>query len=327
MLPRIDWILKYADLSGKGIEIAPYFNPAVAKRDGHDVLIMDMLNTEKLRSRALDDPRIPDTRIEEIENVDLVGDASRLGEVIAKAGLQGKIDYIVSSHNFEHLPNPILFLQGAYDALAPGGVLSMAVPDCRAIFDHFRLPSRLSDWLAAYHEDRRQPSPETLFDGGAHKSMFIHDGQAQPGCDLKTGDPAAFEPNRRLVQVYEDYKARKAQPSEYRDAHCNVFFPETLELMLRDLRKLNLVGFDILEISETQGLEFFVHLRKPETPREIPDEAFYAHRHDLLVKMSRNLGAAPYGIAPWDIRKRKIARWLKSLRSRVKNRLKEIKSG
>ncbi len=320
-MSRVDKILKFANLDGKGIEVAPYFNPAVPKRSGRDILIMDVFDTETLREGAKNDSLIPDERIEEIEEVDLVGDASRIGEVITKAGLSGQIDYIVSSHNFEHLPNPILFLQGVHDALKPGGILSMAVPDCRSSFDHFRFPSRLADWLAAYHEDRRQPSPETVFDGKINKAMFIRNGKAEPGCDIDADDPAGFEPKKNLVKAYQEYKARKADPGDYRDAHCNLFFPESLELLLTDLQKLGLINLEIAEISRTRGVEFYVHLRKPEGPLDLPDDAFFARRKALLTKVSRNLGAAPFGVSPWDIAARRLKSRLNAARIRLKNGL------
>jgi predicted SAM-dependent methyltransferase len=318
---RVDKILKYADLSGVGIEVAPYFNPAVPKKSGRNILIMDVFDTETLRAGALKDPLIPDSRIEEIEEVDLVGDASSIGEVIAKAGLQGQIDYIVSSHNFEHLPNPILFLQGAYEALNAGGTLSMAVPDCRASFDHFRFPTRLADWLAAYHEERRQPSPETVFDGKINMAMYIRNGKAEPGCDISIDDPSGFDPKKDLVNAYEEYKEQKTEAGDYRDAHCSLFFPESLEQLLTDLQKLGLIKLEILEISKTKGLEFYVHLRKPHAPLEFPEHAFYKRRHELLVKVSRNLGAAPFGISPWAICARRVKSHLNKVQIWLKNRL------
>ncbi|MFM7442912.1 MAG: methyltransferase domain-containing protein, partial [Tabrizicola sp.] len=157
-------LLKYVDPSSPGIEVAPYFNPAVAKRDGYPVLTLDVFDTQALRANATKDPHIPASRIGEIEDVDIVADACGIGDAIARLGRTGQFQYIVSSHNFEHLPNPIRFLQGCSVALAPGGVLSMAVPDGRACLDHFRMPTRLADWLSAYHRGLDQPSPESIFD-------------------------------------------------------------------------------------------------------------------------------------------------------------------
>ena len=90
-----------------------------------------------------------------IEDVDLVGSSTHIGELVRARGEAGTFDYVVSSHNFEHLPNPIRFLQGCAEALRPGGILSMAIPDRRACFDYFRPVTRLSDWIQAFVEDRK----------------------------------------------------------------------------------------------------------------------------------------------------------------------------
>lgn len=300
-MSRLQQILKHADLSRKGIEVAPYFNPTLRKSDGYDLLILDVFDTDRLHQNAADDPLIPQHRISEIEPVDLVGDASGIGDLVRAAGLDRRIGYILSSHNFEHLPNPIRFLQGAFAALEPGGILSMAVPDCRACFDYFRMPTRLTDWLAAFHEDRRQPSAEVLFETVALGSPYVlPDGQIQTGCDMATGERARFMPPQTLHAAYSGYLRDKSHPGDYRDAHCSVFFPESLELLLTDLRRLDLIGFDIVEISPTVGLEFYVHLRKPQTDEcgLVPEDVFYARRAALLHSVMDNIGAAPYRHRP-----------------------------
>lgn len=316
-MARIDQILKYADLSQKGIEVAPYFNRTLRKSDGNDILVLDVFDTDRLRQNAAADAFIPPSRLAEIEDVDLVGDASHIGNLVRDANLEGQIGFIISSHNFEHLPNPILFLQGAYAALKPGGMLSMAVPDCRACFDFFRMPTRLVDWLAAFHEDRKQPSPEIIFDGAVMGAWYIAQGKTHPGCNIKHDNPDRFVPHQALAAAYDVYKRDKAQPGAYRDAHCSVFFPESLELLLTDLRKLGLIGFDIVEISQTRGLEFYVHLRKPDdaaASQPETDAAFYDRRQALLRNVVENMGAAPYAKRRWPA---KLASKVRKLRKRL----------
>jgi len=291
---RRDLILKHIDTSRKGIEIAPYFNPTIAKRDGHDVLILDVFDTERLRALAKNDPFIPNERLHEIEEVDIVCDASNLGEEVAQKGLAGQIHHIVSSHNFEHLPNPILFLQGVEKTLAQGGILSMAVPDYRACFDHFRMPTRLADWLSAFHCDVRQPSPETIFDNVSNVAHYYRGEKPEPGCALGVDDPSWFRPAERLKEAYAEYVRCSVDPGDYRDAHCSVFFPQTLDLMFNDLRFIGLIGLEVEEITLTHGHEFFVHLRRPVTLTPMAERAFYVRRHALMVEISNVLGAAPY---------------------------------
>jgi hypothetical protein len=294
-LTRLDHLLAHVDLEKTGIEVAPYFNPALPKAKYPKVLTLDVFDTATLRARAAEDSLIRHDKIAQIENVDLVGDASRIGAIVSDAGLVGKIGYIVSSHNFEHLPNPIRFLRGCSEVMERGGVLSMAVPDARACFDIFRTPTRLVDWLTAYHFDYSQPSPATLFDFHSNTAPLIRLGAVSPGTDLRLADPAEFRLTSDLRETYTAFVSMLENPGEYRDAHCTVMFPETLELMLRDLRYIGLIDLDIIEVSQTVGIEFFVHLRKPVTEPPKQDSANYlAQRQVLMERINENLGAVHF---------------------------------
>ncbi|MFN4193446.1 MAG: class I SAM-dependent methyltransferase [Tabrizicola sp.] len=295
MADRRSLLLKHIDVSAQGIEIAPYFNPALAKRDGYRVLTVDVFDTDALRQNARADPSIPDDRISEIEEVDIVCDASSLGQAVTGLGKQGQFGYVVSSHNFEHLPDPIRFLQGCSLALSPGGVLSMAVPDGRACFDHFRMPTRLSDWLQAYHAQRSQPSPETIFDALSNVAQYDRVGKLAVGCDISLDDPRHFQPTNDLGGAYAEYLARISSPRPYRDTHCTVTFGAALENMLWDLRFLGLVDLEIIEVTETLGFEFFVHMRKPVTSAPLDAQAFHAARAVRLRKVAGSLGTAGFG--------------------------------
>ena len=299
---RLKSLLKYADLTQIGIEIAPYFNPALPKRNGHDVRILDVFDTDTLRQRAAQDPFIEKKRIDEIEDVDFVGDACRIGDVVKKVEMEGQFAFIISSHNFEHLSNPIEFLRGCHAALSAGGVLSMAIPDYRACFDHFRVPTQLAQWLQAYHEDRRMPSPETIFDSCANRSLYRRGETRVTGCNLATSNPDNFVLEVDLNQQYRDYLARLQHHDTYTDAHCSVLIPEIFEFLLRDLNYLGLVDLEILEIMPTQGHEFFVHLRKPEAPQPKDEALFYARRSELAHAISYRVGATPFGTRPrWEV--------------------------
>ncbi len=294
-MDRKTFLLKHLDLSAPGIEIAPYFNPAVAKRDGHPVLTLDVFDTQTLRGNAAKDPHIPPSRIAEIEDVDIVADACGIGDAVTGLGRAGQFRYIVSSHNFEHLPNPIRFLQGCSLALAPGGVLSMAVPDGRACLDHFRMPTRLADWLSAYHRKFEQPSPESLFDFRANYAEYYRDGVAFSGCNISVDDPGGFRPLNDLKAGYAEYLDRIATPRDYLDTHCTVTFGVALENMLWDLRFLGLIDLEVMEVTETLGLEFFVHLRKPDRAVPLDAAAFYAARAQRQRRIADSLGTAGYG--------------------------------
>ena len=293
-MSRAQMILKHIDIREHGVEVAPYFNPLVAKSDGHPVLVLDVFDADKLRELALIDPNIQNEWAARIETVDIVGDASNIGPMLQDRGLAGKIAYIVSSHNFEHLPNPIKFLQGCSTALRGGGVLSMAVPDCRACFDHFRTPTRLSDWIGAYHRNDKQPNPETLLDYWVNTAAYREAGQNFVGCDIRTGLIENFVALGDVQDAYDRYLGEVVDQASYTDAHCTVMFPETLELLLRDCGQLGLIDLEIIEISQTVGLEFYVHLRKTSAKAAVEQGRYLQQRQDLLRRISLRLGAVPF---------------------------------
>jgi hypothetical protein len=153
------------------------------------------------------------------------------------------------------------------------------------------MPTRLVDWLIAYHEDWSQPSPETLFDAFSNVAPHKRLGVVSPATALNIADPAEFKLTSDLRDAYATFVQTLDQPGHYRDAHCTVMFPETLELMLRDLRYLGLIDLDIIEVSQTQGIEFFIHLRKPVAEVSAIDKSEHlAVRQALMERINANLG-------------------------------------
>jgi SAM-dependent methyltransferase len=286
---RLQELTRFADREKQGIEIAPFFNPAVSKADGYNVLVLDISSTEVLRDRALKSDHIPDERISEIENVDIVGDASRLADLVKEAEIAGDIHYIISSHNFEHLPNPIKFLKGCSEVLVDGGVVSMAIPDYRACFDHFRFPTKLSDWMRAYREDISAPDPDTILDYVMNKSTYQDDSGSYQSCSLQKSFPDSFVVDQNVDKGYKLYLEQIKPDPTYTDVHCTVSFGATFELMVRDLIYLGLLNLEVIEVTETVGHEYFVHLKKPFTTN-ISQAGYYDRRARLLREVDRGLG-------------------------------------
>ena len=126
---RTGEILRHCSKVLRGIEIGPDFNPLASRARGYNCLSMDVFTADQLRQIAKGDANIPRDQIANIADVNIVGSASEIGEIVCAKYGQGSFDYIVSSHNFEHLPDHIRFLQGCARVLKAGGYLSMAVPD------------------------------------------------------------------------------------------------------------------------------------------------------------------------------------------------------
>lgn len=306
MATRADKILKFVDKGARGIEVGPYFNPLVPKAAGWDVLVLDVFRTEQLRETARKDPNIPPERVSEIEDVDLVGPAHKLSELLDRKGApQGALDFVVSSHNFEHLPDPIRFLQAVSTVLRPGGVLSMAVPDHRYCFDVLRPASTVGDMIEAYVEARERPSARQEFDAATLVASYVLPGQISNyfGDIVSERDVVVVADISAAFARWQDRASGAA--TDYRDAHCWLLTPARFGAILNDLRLTGLITLEILEISQPDGLEFYVHLRRPENASSSPplarSEALRPQLEEALAgqyatakgRLYRLLGRAP----------------------------------
>lgn len=280
-MDRKQRITKHLLQSGRGIEIGPWFNPIVPKREGYSTLVLDVFEYDELRRRAQSDPNVPREKVKDIEPVDLLGSSSELHQLVENAGLIGQLDFIVSSHNVEHIPDLIRFLQGCSKALNESGVLSMAVPDKRGCFDFFRPNTSLAHVLEAYRQERKKPSAGQMFE---HDSLYAKqylNGIPTSGFNVGV-DPVTVRPSGDLRQDYETWLQRvEKAPDQYFDVHCWVFTPASMERLLRELRFLGLIELDLVETECGPG-EFYVHLRRAVEPCMTSADQFEAVRLDLL---------------------------------------------
>ena len=127
--------------NGTGAEIGPLNWPVLSKQETR-VLYVDHLDTQGLREKypALDN----------IVEVDRPMVSNSLEETLKP---DAPLDFIVASHVFEHVPNPIRWLREAAAVLRPGGRLALALPDRRMTFDILRHETRPSDVISAFLED------------------------------------------------------------------------------------------------------------------------------------------------------------------------------
>ncbi len=289
-MDRREVLLKEISKDHLGVEIAPWHSPLVAKAAGYNSLSLDVFGTDKLLEIARADPHVPNDLLARIEAVDLVGSATDIAAIVESKGLTGKLDYIISSHNFEHLPNPIMFLQGCEKALKPGGLLSMAIPDKRRCFDFFRPHSTTADFIEAHKEMRVKPNPYQRFSQNSLHSHILRDGN-ELGSYLASDDVAEIVPVKGLDRAHEvDWVAKE----EYQDTHCSVFTPSSCRIIFEDIRFLGYSSLVLEDLVPTDSNEFYVRLRKPVAPVAIDTAQFYETRtrllhetHDELARSSR----------------------------------------
>jgi SAM-dependent methyltransferase len=287
LMDRRTEMLKYVTLEQRGIEIAPWFSPLVPKREGYNTLVLDVFDAARLRRNAESDHDLPKEIISSIEEVDLVGSATTIAELVEQRDRLESFDYVISSHNFEHLPDPIRFIRGCEQVLKLGGTLSMALPDRRACFDYFRPHSTTADFLESFFRGCERPSGAQVFRQNSLHSRLRRDGREHLIFSI-TDNPSCITPLETLEGAYQEWEAiEQNRDNTYRDVHCWVFTPASLEIILTDLRFLGFICFEISEITQPNGHEFYVHLHNvARTPIARCRTVFYRKRASILHRIN-----------------------------------------
>ncbi|QHD69089.1 methyltransferase domain-containing protein [Sphingobium yanoikuyae] len=279
---RLDEIRTYINKGSTGIEIGPWFNPICPKREGYATLVLDVFDQAELVARAKADPGIDDEMVGRIEPVDIVGSVSEMDELLSARNLAGTLDYVVSSHNFEHVPDPVRFLRACQSVLNATGILSMAVPDRRTCFDHFRPYSTTGEIIEAFWARRSKPSPAQIFSHVAFHAKNHIAGENRIGWGLAS-TPAHVSLHDTITNAYDIAHRHLVNKDEaYFDTHCWTFSPRSLELIIMDLNALNLIDMAVRKIIYHGGHEFYIHIEKSEYKLDPNSVEFREKRSELL---------------------------------------------
>ena len=256
---------------GLGLEIGPSHNPMAPKKAGYNVHILDHATAEELRVKYKDHP----INFDNIEEVDFVWRGEPLSELI---GREHCYDWIVASHVIEYVTDFVGFLQQCEKLLAPGGVISLVVPDKRFCFDYYRTLSNTGDALQAFTENRVRHSPGTVFDYFANASRMGADRIA-----WAEQDRGNISMVHTLDEAEEEWR-KALKNDEYIDAHSWKFTPSSFRIILNDLQKLGLTELAEVDGFDTLGFEFWITLGKRQ-----PNSVVY-DRQSLSRSMMREIG-------------------------------------
>jgi 2-polyprenyl-3-methyl-5-hydroxy-6-metoxy-1,4-benzoquinol methylase len=130
-MTREEVILAPIKRDGLGLEIGAGCSPIAPKKQGFRVHVLDHCDKKALIEKY----RPHGIAVENIEEVDFVWDGRPYGQLIGRRHIY---DWIMASHVLEHTTDLIGFLNDCDSLLKKDAVLSLAVPDKRYSFDHFR---------------------------------------------------------------------------------------------------------------------------------------------------------------------------------------------
>lgn len=245
---RAPKILNRIKRDGRGVEIGPSYGPLAPKREGYRVEVIDHLDREGLIAKYRSH-RMPE---EAIEEVDFIWRGESYAEL---TGRRNYYDWVIASHLIEHTPDLIGFLNNCAEILNENGVLSLAIPDARQCFDHFRPPSGLGAVIDAHEQRRVRPTAGTVCE---HYLNSV----------AKGGRIAWAEPSRGAFSfVHRPAEAREQlalvrQPDTYVDVHTWCFTPHSFRLLIHDLHLLGLQPLRECVFFPTAGCEFYITLSR-----------------------------------------------------------------
>lgn len=196
-----------ARCTGTGVELGPGPNPQVLRSAETNVLYVEQKAPEEWAKlygesyRAKFDP-------EQIPYY-VVGDAH---QVPAQAD---SLDFIFSSHVFEHLANPLGHLQMWSEKLRPGGEVVMVVPDYIGSKDFIASASTIDELRSEFEAGSFEPSLR-------HYERFARSrgtpGKAKALLDSKTSVHVHFYSNDNMAELL-DYAVGQNWFSEYSIVH------------------------------------------------------------------------------------------------------------
>jgi SAM-dependent methyltransferase len=165
---------------GKGIEIGPGHRPQVMPSSGVDVTYIE-------QSAPQDWERLYNDAGNYVVNPELWS-RYQIGEACDLPIEDSSLDFIFSSHVFEHLANPLGHLQHWHSKLRENGKVLGIVPDISGCKDYVYRPSPLSELLAEQASGDMEP---TL----AHYARWAK--YRRPG-----SDPEEFYKAKRSIHVH-----------------------------------------------------------------------------------------------------------------------------
>ena len=253
-MDRIAEITKLLPLNGKGLEIAPLFRPTL-KKPQYDIDYTDYLPTEELRARDGGHPESVN-----LVDIDFVWHPEKRLKDCAE---NRKYDYVISSHVWEHVPNPIGWLEQVLEVCNDGAIVAMALPLKYNPIDYIRKETEVSELVGNYLENRSIPSAKQVFDCLSNARKI----EVAVAKNTFTPEEFATQPLSYSKMEAMGFAYRAFSQNIYTDVHCSVFSPESFPDLINKIRELGLLNIELIDVtvdgaSTDKVCEFYVKIKK-----------------------------------------------------------------
>jgi hypothetical protein len=239
----------------KGIEYGPLHTPILTK-DYSQIDYVDFASQDYLRAKYKDDPNV---NVEDIPQIDIVLSDRPITDMVPT----GKYDFVIASHVLEHVPNFIGWLRDCDTILTIHGQIALALPDRRFTFDYLRMPTKISDVLAAFVQNSRRPSSIQILD------FLIYSKPIEVGMawNYYLGNNQPPMPDPKDISGAMAVALDSLENGTYHDVHCWVFSDVEFCKLMLNLCQEGFISFgcDTFFPTPVGGFEFYCTLKKMKT--------------------------------------------------------------
>jgi len=231
---------------GKMLEIGPLDRPQL-DHQSRDYYSLDVFTKEQLINHYINDPNVNKDTIIEPSYIIVDNDYSPI---------KGTFDCIFSSHNIEHMPCLVTFLNNLYGLLSDDGYIYLIIPDKRYCFDHFKKETDIYDVLQLYYEKNYRPR---LLDVLKTASQITHNNCVDHWSNIHGEINSEIDLVLNYERILDQYKT-----GTYIDAHVSFFTPQSFMEIIGILNNLKLINLQIHKIYHTlrNNLEFYAILKR-----------------------------------------------------------------
>ena len=232
-----DKVIENIDLKSKILDVGPLNNPMFSKNEA-DIYYADVKSTEEIKNIY---SYLEESRFNRIVDIDYVIEDSYENTFKDK---DTKFDFIIFSHVFEHIPNPIEVLLDVSTILSLKGKLCILLPDKEFTFDHYRENTSFADWYDVYIRGEAHSLPRLVLDN------MLDSVTLNNPMDYWNKNVTEY-PNPNISTCLDLYQKFVNGNEKSFEGHHWVFTDISFLKILENLYKLNLIPYNFLNFYPT----------------------------------------------------------------------------